>query len=96
MFAWPSLAISRCLRCAEVRRGVRRDILEAWGSQLARGGVVALTAGAARALGRVLEAARDGLGDVFGALLSDAPSLVQNPLNPLSTLIAIRQRSPSS
>ena len=27
---------------------------------------------------------------------ADSPSLVQSPLNPLSTLIAIRQRSPSS
>ena len=84
------------LLSAEVRRRIRRDFLDVWASQLARGGVVALTAGAAREFGRILEAAGDGPADVFGALLSHSPSLVQNPLNPLSTRVAIRQRSPSS
>jgi hypothetical protein len=84
------------LLSAEVRRRIRRDFLDLWASRLARGGVIALIAGTARTLGHVLEAARDGVRHVSGAPLSHSPSLVQNPLNPLSTLIAIRQRSRSS
>ena len=57
---------------------------------------MALIARTARTLGHVLEAARHSVRDVSGAASGNSPSLVQKASHLLSTLIAIRQRSPSS
>ena len=84
------------LRGAEVRRRISGDLVDIWASRLACAGVVPFITGAARPLGGILDAAGHGVRDVSGALLRESPRLVQSSLNPLSTLVAIRQRPRSS
>jgi hypothetical protein len=84
------------LLSAEERRRVVSDPLDLRSGAVSLSGAGVFPSRTASAVGHVLQATRDCIADVPGSLLSQSSRLVENPLNPLSPVIARRQYSSSS